>query len=168
VAIINHMNLCVKLPVVICIGSASVSGDSLGPIVGDLLRDKYNVKAYVYGGLRQPINGINYAKYIQHVKAQHEGSFIFAVDACVGEGKDIGKIKISTGGVSAGGALNKNFARVGDIGILGVVAERQSDNLSALMQVSYSVVNQMSAAIAKRLANVLIGVELLRGRRGAL
>jgi putative sporulation protein YyaC len=150
-----------NLPVVICIGSASVLGDSLGPLVGDLLRDKYNVKAYVYGGVRQPVNGINYGKYLQHIKQQHSESFVFAVDACVGDGKDIGKIKISTGGVTAGGALNKNFARVGDIGILGVVAERQNDNLSALMAVSYSTVDQMSAAIAKRLASVLVGFELL-------
>jgi len=161
------MNLNAKnFPVVICIGSASVSGDSLGPMVGDLLREKYNVKAYVYGGIRQPVNGVNYTKYLQHVREQHKESFIFAVDACVGERTDIGKIKISTGGVSAGGALNKNFARVGDIGILGVVAERQNDNLSALMQVSYNIVNQMSAVIAKRLADVLVGFELLK-RRGS-
>ena len=156
-AIIIHMNL----PVVICIGSASVLGDSLGPMVGDLLRDKYNVRAFVYGGIRQPVNGINYAKYLSHVKEKHKGSFVFAVDACVGDSKDIGKVKISTSGVSAGGALNKNLARAGDIGILGVVAARQSDNLAALMNVNYNFVSQMSEGIAKRLAGVLVGIEVL-------
>ena len=149
-----------SIPVIICIGSASVMGDSLGPLVGDLLRDKYNVKAFVYGGIKQPVNGINYQKYIEHISKTHRDSFIFAVDACVGDGRDIGKIKISTAGVTAGGALNKNLQRVGDIGILGVVAKRGQDNLSALMQVSYNIVNEMSAVIAKRIASALIGAEL--------
>ncbi|MBO7156135.1 MAG: DUF1256 domain-containing protein, partial [Clostridia bacterium] len=33
------------LPVIVCIGSVGVVGDALGPLVGDLLRDKYQVPA---------------------------------------------------------------------------------------------------------------------------
>lgn len=145
-----------EIPVIICIGSASVSGDSLGPLVGDLLRDKYNVRAYVYGGLKQPVNGVNYHSYVEHIKSRHNNNLVIAIDACVGEAHDVGKIKYTANGVSAGGALNKKFGRIGDLGILGVVAKRQEDNLCALMSVSYGMIEEMSGVIADKVSRLLL------------
>ncbi|MFA5449158.1 MAG: spore protease YyaC [Clostridia bacterium] len=150
------------IPVVVCIGTASVAGDSLGPMVGDILREKYNVRAYVYGGMKQPVNGINYHTYIEHIKSRHNKSLIIAVDACVGEPNDVGKIKFTAGGVAAGGALNKNFEKVGNVGILGVVAEREKDNLKALMGVSYHLVENMSRTIAYKVYKLLLKWEIIR------
>lgn len=152
------------IPVVICIGTASVAGDSLGPLVGDILREKYNVPAYVYGGTRQPVNGINYHAYIEHIKARHKESLIIAVDACVGEPADVGKIKFTASGVAAGGALNKNLEKVGNVGVLGVVAEREKDNLKALMGVSYHTVENMSRTIAYKVYKLIMRWELIRPR----
>lgn len=156
------------LPVVVCIGSASVCGDSLGPMVGDLLRQKYNVRAYVYGGTDRPVNGVNFQEYHKHIKSRHAESLIIAVDACVGDLGDVGRIKLTKNGVNAGGALGKKLERVGDIGILGVVASRQEDNLSALMAASYYMIEEMSAAIASRVARLLLGWEILAGNEGRL
>ena len=141
-----------SLPVVVCIGSSSVSGDALGPMVGDLLREVYNLPAFVYGGFSRPVNGVNYREYAQFIAGRHAGNFIIAVDACVGAPEDVGRIKFSGSGLKAGGALNKDFGAIGDIGILGVVAERSSDNLGALMNVPYALVERMSAAIARKIA----------------
>lgn len=143
------------LPVVLCIGSSQVIGDSLGPMVGDLLRDKYNTPAYVYGGINAPVNGVNYEKYCSHLKKMHPSSLIIAVDACVGEEKDVGKIKYTARGLKAGEALKKNLPRVGDIGILGVVAGRGNDNLFALMNCSYSLIANMSERIAYNIFSFL-------------
>lgn len=140
-----------KLPVVICIGSSGVSGDSLGPLVGELLKEKYNVRAYVYGSLSRPVNGVNYEKYVDFITQKHRGSLIIAIDACVGDPKDIGKIKLTAKGLSAGGALNKNLKRVGNIGILGVVSGRQQDNLMSLMSVPFLLVDEMSRSIAAKI-----------------
>jgi putative sporulation protein YyaC len=145
-----------NLPVIICIGSVSVTGDSLGPMVGDLLKEKYNVNAYVYGSVSRPVNGVNYEQYVDYILKKHSGSFIIAVDACVGDKKDVGKIKLSSKGLSAGGALNKNLRRIGNIGILGVVSEKQADNLMSLMSVSYSFVDEMSRNIALKLHKLLL------------
>lgn len=150
-------------PVVLCIGSSGVSGDSLGPLVGDLLRDKYNVPAFVYGGTSKPVNGVNYGEYVDHIKTKHKGSVVIAVDACVGDAHDVGKIKYTFNGVSAGGALNKKLTRIGDLGVLGVVAERQRDNLSALMAVPFRTVEAMSEGIASKVARLINGWQLAAG-----
>ena len=68
-------------PVIICIGTPQVCGDSLGPRVGDLLVEKYNVDAYVYGRSARPVNGVNFNRYVEHVKTHHPHSLIIAVDA---------------------------------------------------------------------------------------
>lgn len=148
-----------KIPVIICIGSSGVSGDSLGPLVGELLREKYNVRAYVYGSLSRPVNGVNYENYIDFIGKKHRGSLIIAVDACVGDGKDVGKVKLTSKGLSAGGALNKNFRRVGNIGVLGVVSERQRDNLMSLMSVPFVLIDEMSRSIAAKIYRILSGWE---------
>ena len=147
------------IPVILCIGSSGVSGDSLGPLVGELLKQKYNVRAYVYGSLSKPVNGINYERYVDFIQEKHHSSFIIAVDACVGESKDVGKVKLSAKGLSAGGALNKNLRRVGDIGILGVVSEKQNDNLMSLMSVPFLFVDEMSKNIAAKINNLVAGWE---------
>ncbi len=136
------------LPVILCIGSNQVIGDTLGPLVGDLLREKYNTPAFVYGGLKAPVNGINFSHYYDHLKHAHPLSLVIAIDACVGDKKDVGKIKYSAKGLKAGEALKKNLPRVGDIGVLGVVAERSSNNLLALMNCSYREIANMSEKIA--------------------
>ena len=147
------------LPVILCIGSSGVSGDSLGPLVGDLLRRRYNVKAFVYGCPERPVNGLNYTQYIEHIERVHHGSVVIAVDACVGSRDDVGKIKFSPSGLTAGGALNKNLRRFGDLGVLGVVAPRQQDNLSALMQVPFSFVDEMSRAAARGVVRILAALQ---------
>lgn len=137
-------------PVILCIGTNNIVGDSLGPTVGDLLIMHYNIDAYVYGYTARPVNGINYADYINHINLHHKNNLVIAVDACVGKSKDIGKIKCSIKGIAAGGALKKGYKRIGDIGILGIVAEAQNnDNLIILKNVDKTLINSLSKSIAK-------------------
>lgn len=143
------------IPVILCIGSTQVMGDSLGPKVGDLLRTKYNTPAYVYGGSKHPVNGVNYYDYYRFLKKKHPLSLIIAVDACVGNKEDVGKIKYSLDGLKAGEALSKNLPKVGDIGVLGVVCERQCDNLKALMCCSYPFIANMSEKIAYNISRFI-------------
>ena len=143
------------LPVIVCIGSVGVVGDALGPLVGDLLRDKYQVPAYVYGGVKHPVNGINYPLYCAHLKKMHPKSLVIAVDACVGDVKDVGSVKYTARGLKAGEALNKNLGSIGDIGVMGVVAPRSNNNLVSLMSTPYSLVEKMSEKIAYKINSML-------------
>ena len=146
-----------RTPVVLCIGTDTVSGDALGPIVGDLLTDRYNVNAYVYGRTERTVNGGNFGVYSKFIERMHPKSYVIAVDACVGNREDVGKIKVADG-VKAGGALAKNHGKVGNVGILGVVCEKSSDNLFSLMNVDLKFVEELGARIAEKIALVLAAV----------
>ncbi len=147
-------------PVIICIGTPQVCGDSLGPRVGDLLVEKYNVDAYVYGRSAHPVNGVNFNRYVEHVKTHHPHSLIIAVDACLGEKKDVGRIKYTVKGLRAGAALNKDLASVGDIGILGVIAEKSGNNLLSLMNADERTVSLTAEKAAEKIFAVLSSLRL--------
>ena len=145
-------------PVVLCIGTSSVVGDSLGPLVGDLLVERFCVDAFVYGRSDRPVNGLNYPLYVAHVKKHHADSFVIAVDACLGAQEDVGKVKLSVKGLRAGAALRKELPVFGDIGVLGVVARRSNNNLSALLSADAETVKtvaQLAAEKVSRLINFL-------------
>lgn len=145
--------------VIICVGTTSVIGDSLGPKVGDLLINCYNIDAFVYGSSIRPVNGINYASYLAFVKKHHKNSVIIAIDACLGEKKEIGKVKYTFEGLRAGAALNKNLEKIGDIAILGIVAKKSENNFNSLNLASESTIDLLSQKIALRvfhLTNILL------------
>lgn len=154
-----------SLPVVVCIGSSSVTGDALGPMVGDLLREVHNLPAFVYGGFSRPVNGVTYSEYAEFISLRHAENFIIAVDACVGAPEEVGTVKYSGAGLRAGGALNKDLGKIGDIGIMGVVAARCGDNLSALMSAPYSLVERLSEKIADKIAAFIADSEQFRKKR---
>lgn len=144
-----------RKPVIVCIGTKKVSGDSLGPRVGDLLRDVIGVDAYVYGVSAKQVTAVNFDEYRAFIERQHKNDLIIAVDACVGESNDVGKIKVTMTGVTAGGALKRNFEKFGDIGILGVVAESGSDNFGALKNVKEQLVNRLALLTAHKVSALL-------------
>ena len=141
--------------VIFCIGSERVSGDRIGPLVGDLLRYRYNVPCFVYGTTSAPINGINLTEYREKAREKHPYADFISIDAAVGNKEDLGKIKYKQGGVKAGGALGEGQEPFGDVGIMGVVAERQEDVLEALLNVSSSFVTVLAEKIAKIVAGAI-------------
>lgn len=142
-------------PVVLCVGTVNVLGDSLGPRVGDRLVEYYNVDAYVYGRTARPVNGINYPAYVNHIKKHHPYSLIIAVDACLGAKIDVGKVKYTVRGLRAGAALNKKLTSFGDLGILGVVGEKCDDNLSALINADEKTVASVVEKTAEKVYTLI-------------
>ncbi len=154
------MRITVPKPVVICIGTPKVSGDSLGPRVGDILIERYGVDAYVYGRTSSPVTGVNCSKYFEHIRTHHAHSLVIAVDACLGTRADIGKVKYSLDGLRAGSALGKLLGKFGDIGLLGVVAQKSNDNLDSLRRAADENVEILSLKIAKKIQNLIENLRL--------
>ena len=144
-----------KETVVLCVGSDKVSGDCLGPTVGSLLIEKYNVNAFVYGCIGRTVNSLNIAEYKDFLREKHPNAFIIAVDACLGSKNDVGKIKINDKGVAAGLAVGRKTGRIGDIGVLGIVSEISKDNLSALLSSPYSMVYELAEKVAGKVASLI-------------
>lgn len=154
------MKATISKPVIICIGTPKVVGDSLGPRVGDILIRRYGVNAYVYGKTSSPVTGVNCEKYFEHIRDRHKTSLIVAVDACLGKNEDVGKIKYSTSGLRAGSALGKDLGTFGDVGFLGVVAKGGEDNLRSLLDANEENVSILSEKIAEKIQNLISNLRL--------
>lgn len=127
----------------------------MGPRVGRLLKEVFKINAFVYGDNKRPVTAINFPEFVKHIETVHKGSFLIAVDACLGRAENVGTVKISTQGVTAGGAFNKGLKTVGDLGFLGVVAEAGEDNLKMLFSVEKDFVQRLSFEIALKIIKVL-------------
>ena len=133
----------------LCIGSEKISGDCIGPIVGTLLKEKYKIPYPVFGTEENSVNGKNVSEYVRLIKEYFPAHKIIAVDAAVGEEKDLWTLKYRVGGVRAGGAINADSEYVGEVGILAVVGRKKGDVLENLLAAPYLKVNEFAERIAR-------------------
>lgn len=117
--------------VVLCIGTMRVTGDSVGPRVGDILKAR-GVNCFVYGDSTTNINAHKLDVYRNLIDVCHKADIIIAVDAALGEKADVGRVKITNNGLFPGRALGRKSKSLGDIGVLAVVGEKGGDNYSCL------------------------------------
>ncbi len=142
----------------LCIGSEKISGDSLGPIVGTLLKEKYKLPYPVLGSEDYPVNGVNISRYREYILSHFPTHKIIAIDAALGDKKDVGNIKFRDGGVKAGGAVGVKNEPIGDLAILGVVGEKGSDCMQTLLDAPFEKV----LTLAEKIADVIYEVFCLK------
>ncbi len=141
--------------VYMCIGTEKVFSDSLGPRVGTLLNQTMKKPAFVYGLCEQNITAENLLYCYNFIRALHPESRIIVVDAAVGAAEQIGKIQICDGGILPGAATNKNLPSVGDVGIVGIVAERGLNDFYTLNTEKDRLVGEA----AQFIANAIVAAE---------
>lgn len=146
-----------NLPVILCIGSDLSVGDSLGPVTGTKLKEKLSgLNCYVYGTLSKPITAHEVKYMNEFLCATHPDSRIIAIDAAVGLAGDIGLIKVAPRGLKPGSGANKKLSKVGDVSILGIVAEKSVFNYSLFSATRLNVIYKMSEIIAEGVSNFII------------
>ena len=138
--------------VFMCIGTEKVFSDSLGPRVGTLLNEQLNRAIFVYGLCDQNITAENLQYSYNFIKALHPNSKIVVVDAGVGAVEQIGKVQICNGGIVPGMATNKNLPLIGDVGIIGIVADKGMSDFYSLN----SSKDQLVGCVAKFIADAII------------
>lgn len=106
--------------VILCIGSDRSTGDSLGPLTGKLLIEK-NIPYPVYGTLKDPVHALNIKTVLKEIKETHHEPFIFGIDACLGDERQIGYILIREGSFIPGNAVNRVLPSVGDYHLKAIV-----------------------------------------------
>lgn len=134
-------------PVFICIGSDLVLGDSLGPLVGTLLKNK-NLPAFIYGTLSFPVTAKEIEKARTLLKKTHPNSPIIAIDAAVGDQSDVGLIRVINKGLKPGLGVNKNLGTIGDVSIIGVVAPKSNNNVNLFNLTRLNLIYTMAEQIA--------------------
>ena len=146
-----------KVPVIACIGSDLSVGDSLGPITGTLLKEKLRLlNCFIYGTLQKPITAHEIRYINKFLRQSHPDSPIIAVDAAVGSSGDIGLIKIANHGVKPGSGANKKLARVGDVSVIGIIAEKSVFNFSILSATRLNIVYRMADIISEGVATYIM------------
>lgn len=136
-------------PVILCIGSDLSVGDSLGPVTGTKLKQALSgLNCYVYGTLAKPITAHEVKYMNDFLRLTHPESPIIAIDAAVGNAGDIGLIKVARRGLRPGSGANKRLAKVGDVSIMGIIAEQSVFNYSLFSATRLNVIYKMSEIIA--------------------
>ena len=146
-----------EAPVILCIGSDLSVGDSLGPVTGTKLKQYLaGLNCYVYGTLAKPITAHEVKYMNEFLKQTHPNSPIIAVDAAVGLAGDIGLIKIARRGLKPGSGANKKLQKVGDVSIMGIIAEQSMFNYSLFSATRLNVIYKMSEIIAEGITSFVL------------
>ncbi|HEY8444686.1 MAG TPA: spore protease YyaC [Bacilli bacterium] len=103
-----------------CIGTDRSTGDSLGPFIGTFLKGLGYIN--VMGTIDEPIHAMNLDEYISKVPKE---KIVIAIDAAMGEYKNIGNIYLKSGSLFPGSALKKDLTPIGDFNISVVLCEDQ-------------------------------------------
>ena len=149
-------NLCTlidgRAAAVVCIGTDLLSGDCLGPLVGQFLIE-LGVPAYVYGNLESPVSALNIDKIGGFVSARHPDRVIIAVDSAVGP--TLGKITVCKGPLRPGSAGGKSLKPVGDISITAVTT-RSLPHQEGFALVPLGLVYKLARTVAATIHAALV------------
>ena len=144
-----------KVPVVLCIGTDAVSGDSLGPLTGSLLQNKLLGKTLVLGNMNYPVTAKEIPFVAEFLKDVFPSSPILAIDAALGQKEDIGALKILNAPVKPGLGVNKNLAPLGTQSLIAVVEEK-SGNKNLLSSVRLSLVYSLAEIISSAVSEYVL------------
>ena len=96
-----------------------------------------------------------FAFYHSFLQETHKNSPIIAIDAAVGEKGDVGMIKLSDTPLLPGVGAKKQLGSIGDISIMGVVAEKSLENFGLLNNTRLNLVYTMSEIISDAVSSLL-------------
>ena len=143
-------------PVVVCIGSDLAIGDCLGPITGSLLKYKtQGLPFYLYGTLAAPVTAKEIAYMRTFLRETHPASQVVAIDAAVGNKGDIGLIRVTDSPLLPGAGADKKLGEIGDVTVMGIVAEKSLQNYGLLHTTRLNLVYTMSELISEALSSLL-------------
>ncbi len=132
---------------IVCFGTPDIAGDALGPEIGTLLVEKYNVSAYVYGTKKLPVTARTMSEYMAHILTVHKNAVVLAVDASLSSADKKFKFSFCENGVCPAAAVGRK-KRFGDVGMLGVVGEKGKDNIRELLQSDRFMVQKLADKMA--------------------
>ena len=136
--------------VFVCIGTDRSTGDSLGPLVGTLLKEKKTSTSSfnVYGTLAEPIHAMNLEERLTEIHKLHDDPFIIGIDACLGKVRSVGIVQIGEGPVKPGAGVNKDLPAVGNAHITGIVNVSGFMEFMVLQNTRLNLVLNMAKTIA--------------------
>ena len=138
----------------LCIGTSKVIGDSIGPIVGTILKSKFEKSnsIEVLGDLDNNIHYQNLENYI------NKKGTIIVIDSALSSKENIGKIIIQKKALKYGEGLKKKSSNIGDISIKAVIERNTNNkfiNFYKLKKTSNETVKNLACIISKGIIEVM-------------
>lgn len=130
------------------IGSSRISGDSLGPFVGTLLKNSYPEHLTVLGNLQSPLDATTLVPNVTTFPFR-KNSFVLAVDSVFGSEEMVNSIVVNEGPIVPGSGLGNTLPPIGNCSITGVVLENDPDLKSSLLFTDLNLIYTMATSIAK-------------------
>lgn len=139
--------------VIVCVGTDKCIGDSLGPFVGSMLKER-KAPIPVYGTLDYPVHALNIKEKIDIVKNNHPFSKIIGIDACIGNVNSIGVIEARDFPIHPGKGVGKTLPDVGDISIIGIVDGGDDFSLFTNRNIRLSLIVNMAKIITNSIMEI--------------
>ena len=137
--------------IILCIGSDRITGDSLGPLIGQQL-SRYRWKnIHIYGTLDAPVHALNLESTLSGIKKRHPSALI------------LGYITAGIGPIHPGSGVHKNLPAVGDLYITGILNASGSFEHFLLQTTRLSFVVQMADTITDGILRTFSPVYERRG-----
>lgn len=149
--------------IIVCIGTDRSTGDSLGPLVGSIIKKKHCSNIRLYGTLDEPVHALNLQDTINQITSEYSSPFIVAIDACLGQTSSVGCIQLGEGPVKPGAGVQKELPPVGHIHLTGIV------NVGGFME--YFVLQNTRLSLVMNMAEIIsdsIRLALLKTQRYSL
>ena len=87
------------------------TGDSLGPLVGHMLRSRRLKGAAVIGTLDKPVHAMNLDLYARYIRLHYPDYVVVAIDASVGSLDHVGYATLGRGALQPGLGVSKMCIR---------------------------------------------------------
>ncbi|MBF6634645.1 MAG: spore protease YyaC [Planococcus sp. (in: Bacteria)] len=104
----------------LCIGSDRAIADSLGPLVGTMLKEN-NLPYPVYGTLEAPVHALNLEATLEGIRHGLPDHLLIVLDACIGQEEEVGMVFLQNGPLHPGLAIGNSLPPVGDFHLIAVV-----------------------------------------------
>ncbi|HEY5561806.1 MAG TPA: spore protease YyaC [Clostridiaceae bacterium] len=137
-----------KDTIIICIGTDRCIGDSLGPMVGSILKYK-NFPLPVYGTINEPIHALNLDKKLNEIKSIYKNLNVLGIDACLGDEGKIGEIQARNYPIHPGKGVGKSLPLVGNSSIIGIVDSSNTEELFTNRNIRLNLILEMAKIISQ-------------------
>ncbi|UVI31647.1 spore protease YyaC [Paenibacillus spongiae] len=131
---------------VVCIGTDRSTGDSFGPWIGTMLRERGWTN--VIGTLSSPCDADRYERAVAGI---HPEQTVIAIDACLGKPDSVGGFLVKEGQLQPAQATDKRLSPIGHYSIAGVVAPFGARSYWSLQRASLYEIIAMAGQAADAL-----------------
>ena len=139
----------------LCIGSNRSVGDSLGPLVGTMLKEN-KAPFHVYGTIEEPVHALNIELVLTEINRNFSSPLIIPIDASLGDARQVGDIYLVEGPLTPGKAIDQALPPLGRHHIRAVV--NQLDPLAPVQSLRDADKGQV-LQLAQIIAQVVKSIE---------